>query len=210
MPELTMICYICLQPGADSDDHIIPRAFFPSPRPSNLVTLPAHYSCHNRLPEEYVRVILAGLSETSAAAQRLNAAEVTRSLRRNDPLRESLLRTLIPRAEIRSPAGLVLGAAPAVQFDRARFYPLLGKIVRGLYRHHTGRFLPVDAIMNWAIREPLVGGRADLFRATAQGLRYPEVFECRYGVAAEAATEMTIWWLRFYSGVVLRCLTRIG
>ena len=205
-----MIYYICVQPGADSDDHIIPRAFFPSPRPSNLVTLAAHYSCHNRLPEEYVRVILAGLSDRSADAQRLNEGEVSRSLRRNDPLRESLLRALIPRAEIRSPAGLVLGAAPAVQFDRSRFYPLLEKVVRGLYRHHIGRFLPVDAIMNWAIREPLVGGKADLFKAAAQGLRYTDVFDCRYGVASEAATEITIWWLRFYSGVVLRCLTRIG
>jgi len=85
-----------------------------------------------------------------------------------------------------------LGAAPAIQFDRSRFYPLLEKIVRGLYRYHTDRFLPVDAVMNWAIGEPLVGGKADLFRAAARGLRYPDVFDCRYGIAAEAETEITI------------------
>src|SRR5229473_2183987 len=44
-------CYICVQPGADTKDHVIPSGFFPQPLPTNLVTLPAHYSRHNRLSE---------------------------------------------------------------------------------------------------------------------------------------------------------------
>jgi hypothetical protein len=103
-----------------------------------------------------------------------------------------------------------VGTAPAVRFDRNRLYPLLDKIVRGLYRHHIGRFLPVDVILNWAINEPLLGGKADLFKASTRGLTYHDVFECRYGIAADGTTEMTIWWLRFYGGLVLRCLTRVG
>jgi hypothetical protein len=203
-------CYICVEPGADTDDHIIPRAFFPPPRPGNLITLRAHYSCHNRLAEEYVRVILAGLSDASTAAQRLNTGAVARSLQRNDPLRADLFAGLIRRAEIRTPAGLIVGTAPAVRFDRDRFYPLMEKIVRGLYRHHTQRFLARDTMFNWAINEPLVGGKEDLFRQGVDGLSYPDVFDCRYGIAAQGTTEMTLWWLRFYRGVVLRCLTRVG
>jgi len=48
-------CYICCGPGADSDDHVIPECFFTPPKPPNLLKLRAHYSCHNRLPEEFVR-----------------------------------------------------------------------------------------------------------------------------------------------------------
>ncbi len=40
------------RPGADTRDHVIPESFFPTPKPNNLITLPAHYSCHNRLVSE--------------------------------------------------------------------------------------------------------------------------------------------------------------
>src|SRR5437773_1070705 len=109
-------------PGADSRDHIVPTGFFPAPRPSNLVTLPAHFSCHNRLSEDYARAILAGMSGTPVARRIME--NVRRSLHRSDlggmQLRRDLIRTLRPRIEFRSPAGLDLGSSPGVQFDRRR------------------------------------------------------------------------------------------
>ena len=79
------------------------------------------------------------------------------------------------------------------------------KIVRGLYRHHTNRFLPAQQVVfNWAINEAFTGAKAQLFAQAAPGLTYPHVFECRYGIATEGSIEMTIWWLRFYRGVVMR------
>src|ERR1700737_3035376 len=192
-------CYICGRPGADTRDHVLPVSFFPMPRPNNLITLPAHYSCHNRHSEEYVRAILSGLSETGPAMH-LNEGPVTRSLRRNRPLRRDLRASMIRRIEIRSPAGLVLGTAPGIRLNTGRFYLTLEKIVRGLYRHHTGRVLPSDVPFNWAINEALVGGREALFRAAAVGIAFPGVFDYRYGIAAERTTEMTIWGLRFYGG----------
>jgi len=117
---------------------------------------------------------------------------------------------MIRRIEIRSPAGLVLGTAPGIRLNTGRFYPVFEKIVRGLYCHHTGRVLPPDVPFNWAINEGLVGGREGLFRAAAAGTTFPGVFECRYGIAAEGTTEMTIWWLRFYEGPVFRCVTQQG
>jgi hypothetical protein len=65
-------CYICGAQGSDSRDHVVPDCFFDSPRPANLLTLPAHYTCHNRLDDEYARDILSGLgSEGSGVAREL-------------------------------------------------------------------------------------------------------------------------------------------
>ena len=113
-------CYICGRPGADSRDHVIPESFFPSPRPNNLITLPAHYSCHNRLNEEYVRAILAGLAD-STPAMRLNEGPAGRAVRRNEPLRRDLRASMIRRIELQSPGGLMLGHAPGVRLDTERF-----------------------------------------------------------------------------------------
>jgi len=60
------ICYICCEDGADTDDHVIPQGFFTPPLPTVLLTLPAHFSCHHRLPEEYVRNLFSGLGQATS------------------------------------------------------------------------------------------------------------------------------------------------
>jgi hypothetical protein len=125
-------------------------------------------------------------------------------------LRRDLIRTLVPRFEIRSPAGLILGHTQGVRFDRDRVYPMLAKIVRGLYYHHTGRFLTANARFSWGLNEPLEGSRATVFAQSTTGLSYPGVFECRYGLAGDDTVEGSVWWLRFYEGAVFRCVTSYG
>jgi len=202
-------CYICVKSGADSRDHIVPGGFFPPPRPSNLITLPAHHSCHNRLSEDYARAILAGASQTPMARRVME--DVRRSLRRSDlggmKLRRDLVRTLIPRLEFRSPSGLYVGNSPGVQFDATRVYPLLQKMVRGLYHHHTGRFLPTEAPFAWGLNERPVGMLETIFAQSVLGLSYPAVFEYRYRIVADDRGELSVWWLRFYEGWIFRCAT---
>ena len=187
----------------------MPSGFFPAPRPANLIRLPAHYSCHNRLSEDYARAILAGASQTAMARQVME--EVRRSLRRSDlggmKLRRDLIRTLIPRLELRSASGLYLGSSPAVQFNRKRVYPLLEKMVRGLYHHHTRRFLPAAAPFAWQLNERPVGVLEAVFSQSVLGLSYPAIFECRYRIVADESGELSIWWLRFYEAWIFRCAT---
>ena len=212
--EKNPTCYVCVQPGADTDDHLIPRALFLSPRPTNLVTLPAHHACHKSHSEDYARAILAGMSAGSPIAAKIMALYVRPSLLRSDlkgtKLRRDLIRTLIRRIELHSPEGLILGYAPGVQFDRARVYPMLTKIVRGLYYRHVGRFLPTGARFSWGLNEPLEGRQAAMFEQSAAGLSYTGTFECRYAVGSDATGEGSVWWLRFYEGVVFRCYVFIA
>jgi hypothetical protein len=209
-------CYICTESGADTDDHVIPACFFPSPRPSRLLTLPAHYSCHNRLDEEYVRNLMASLGrDSSGSAAHLWDAEGTelghtrgavwRSFAKKTMLRRSLLAGMRPRVEVFTPGGIYLGDAPAISFDRTRMYPSLEKMVRGLYHHHAGRLLPRDAQFSWGVNEPLYGIREQMFGYATPGLSYGDVFESRYIVEDQKGLEIAAWWLRFYQWTVFRC-----
>lgn len=210
MAEDKKICFVCSLPGVDSRDHVIPECLFAPPLPNNLLTLPAHYRCHNKLQEEYFRNIAAGLgSESSSTANILLESKVARSVQRNRPLQDSLRTSLLRKIDLVSPGGIWLGSAPGIQVDRNRFYPTLEKIVRGLYRHHTSRYLPVDTTFNWAINEPLEGERLKLFQLSTPGISYPAVFECWYGVAADSEIEMAVWWLHFYNSLVMRCVTHV-
>jgi hypothetical protein len=145
------ICYICGGLGRpDSRDHVIPDCFFKSPRPANLLTLPAHYTCHNRFDDEYARDILSGLgSEGSDIAQELWNTKTKRSFERSAPLRKSFRESLVRKIDLTSPAGLVFDQAPALRIERDRFYPLMRKIVQGMYLYHTGEFLPPNFRSAW-------------------------------------------------------------
>jgi len=131
------ICYICGGLGRpDSRDHVIPDCFFKSPRPANLLTLPAHYTCHNRFDDEYARDILSGLgSEGSDIAQELWNTKTKRPFERSAPLRKSFRESLVRKIDLTSPAGLVFDQGPCPPNrkgpvlpinaqDRTRYVPL--------------------------------------------------------------------------------------
>jgi hypothetical protein len=206
--RLESVCYICGSTGPDTRDHVIPDCFFKSPRPANLLTLPAHYACHNRLDDEYARDILSGLgSEGSGTARELWNTKTKRSFERSAPLRKSLQTSLLRKIDLISPAGLVFDQAPAIRIERDRFYPLMRKIVQGVYLRHTGELLPPTFRSAWSLNAllELSGDRRRMLEASQFGLVYPEVFGCRYLIVNEGQGGASVWWLCFYTDVVLRC-----
>src|SRR5215510_12431991 len=130
---------------------------------------------------------------------------VRRSFARNVQLRRSVIAGMVPRVEMFSPGGIYLGDAPAIHFERTRVYPSLEKMVRGLYRHHTGRLLPRDARFSWGLNEMFYGIRAQTFQYATPGLQYGDVFESRFIVEHENDLEIVAWWRRFYQWTVFRC-----
>ena len=202
------VCYICGGQCPDSRDHVIPDCFFKSPRPDNLVTLPAHYTCHNHLDDEYARDILSGLgSEGSGIAQELWNTKTKRSFERSAPLRKSVKASLVRKIDLISPAGLVFDRRPAIRIEKDRFYPLMRKIVQGMYLYHTSELLPPNFRSAWNLNAllELSGDRRRMLEASEFGLVYPEIFGCRYLIVNERADDASVWWLCFYTDVVLRC-----
>jgi hypothetical protein len=202
------ICYICCGRYPDSRDHVIPDCFFKSPRPANLLTLAAHYRCHNRLHDEYARDILSGLgSQASGVAKELWNTKTKRSFERSAPLRKSVKASLVRKIDLISPAGVIFDQAPAIRIERDRFYPLMRKIVQGMYLHHTGEFLPPTFRSAWSLNAllELSDDRRRILETSRFGLVYPEVFGCRYVLENEGSEAASVWWLCFYTDVVLRC-----
>jgi hypothetical protein len=205
----TPTCYICSHNGADSRDHVVPYSFFKNPRPANILTLPAHYSCHNSFDEEYARVVLSGLgSEGSARAKELWNTKTKRSIERSAPLRESVRASLVSKVDLISPSGLVFDHTPGIRIEVDRFYPLMRKIIQGLYLHHIGEFLSPEFRSVWnpnALLE-LSSDRRRLLEASQFGEVYSDIFGCRYLVENQRTNETSsVWWLCFYTDVVLRC-----
>jgi hypothetical protein len=205
-PEPT--CYICGQQGTDSRDHVIPDCFFKSSRPANLLTLPAHYACHNHFEKKFARDILSGLgSGSSIVAQELWNSKTKRSFERNGSLRKSVRASLLRKIDLISPAGLVIDQTPAIRIERDRFYPLMRKIVQGMYFHQTGELLAPSFRSAWNLNAllELSGDRRQMLEASQFGLVYPDIFGCRYLVVTEESANASVWWLCFYRDVVLRC-----
>lgn len=174
-------------------------SFFKSPRPANILTLPAHYSCHNKFDEEYVRLILTGLgSEGSASAKELWNTKTKRSFKRSKWLQKSVRASLVPKVDLISPAGLVFDHTPGIRIETDRFYPLMRKIVQGLYVHHLGDFLSPEFRSVWnpnALLE-LSSDRRRLLEASRFGMVHPEVFGCRYLIQNQGTNEeWSVWWL---------------
>lgn len=66
------ICYNCGEP-ADSKDHLPPKAFFPTPAPSNLITMPCCTDCNNgfSLLDEKFRIFAASDEQRNSAGLRI-------------------------------------------------------------------------------------------------------------------------------------------
>jgi hypothetical protein len=102
---------------------------------------------------------------------------------------------------------LVFDQAPALRIERDRFYPLMRKIVQGMYLYHTGEFLSPNFRSAWNLNAllELSDDRRRMLEASQFGLVYPEVFGCRYLIVNEGVDDASVWWLCFYTDVVLRC-----
>lgn len=204
------LCYLCGLPGADTREHVIPYCFFTSPRPADLLTLPAHQKCNQKYStsDEYSRNILAWLGmDRSKTAQALWDGQIGRAFKRNPPLRDRIRSSLVSNVDKFSIGGIYLGSAPGLRLDTKRFYPTIEKIVRGLHRHYAKRVMPSDAKFGrWLLQEPIVGDRRIMFDRASPIIGYPDVFVAKFFLYTDESSVIgTHYWLRFYNKTDVEC-----
>jgi hypothetical protein len=204
------LCFICGKPGCEDRDHVIPSCFFADSKPDNLLTLPAHHRCHDAMDEEYTRNILATLhADKNETARELYEGKISRSMKRSAPLRAAILSTLRPEVDVKSHGGIIVGKAPGIQFDRERVYPVLEKIVKGLWLYHRGAVMPVGLSMGWHIfHVPPQGAVLEVFKHSKPGLSFPPVFRSKYLIFPREGedNEVCVWWLQFYGDLAMYCV----
>jgi hypothetical protein len=194
-------CIYCLTAEADTRDHVPPGSLFPPDRRNNLITVPVCRSCNQQyaLDDEYFRFAVAAPAyDHSEAARRVWDERIVPKVNRRPLLRSAIIKTL-RRVEVRTPAGLYLGTAPAFKLEVRRVRRVVERIVRGLLWHHFEAVpavgIEVATYINPAVPQPLMNILTTDLTLTGIG---GDVFRYRYGRAIDGP-DYSMWWLCFYT-----------
>ena len=192
------ICYFCGKDGADTDEEIPPRCFFPKGECQNIIKVPAHLKCNQEWGDsiEYLRNQLAGVSaQTNKSAHSILTTKGKRSLQRNQPLLSKIISGLRRKIEIFSPAGIYLGSKPGIELDKGLLRKFVIHMVRGLYYHHTRSVLPEGTNITWKVQPT---GEAPEWITKSPIIEiHKDVFRYRYKIIDDHP-EWSTWILGFY------------
>lgn len=219
MPDAAVCIYCGTAPDVITADHVPPRNLFPSPRPADLITVPACSPCNKSYEkdDEYFRFAMTAptpLTPGSAAERAWREGVIGGTLHRSPALKSTIIRGLT-QMEIFSPAGLYLGHMPTVQLNRGRVDRVATRIVRALHWRHYGA-VPSKGVKFSTAAGPdpkkpgvLEKVAVDLLRGRAwQGVGNGEVFRYRYDRVLDRP-DWGAWCLLFYSATfVLVLLSR--
>lgn len=140
------LCTYCGREGADTTDHVIPKNLFAEPKPSNLITVPAHFSCNQETQkdEEYFMAVLHfGPAGVTRVGKKLWEQKLRRTYRKNQGLRAAVVNSF-RRVNVMTPMGLYAGTRLGISVDWKRFNRVISKIVRGLYYFEYNEILRSD------------------------------------------------------------------
>jgi len=130
-------CGYCGSAEVKTRDHIQPKAIFPVPRPSDLITVPYCASCNHGASDsdELFRAYLSlhvGL-DTPSTGQLW--AETLRGVRNNRRLHRRLLSEMEP-IWLTTSSGVIHGQGVRGRWDSEAHDRTIERMVRGLYFHH--------------------------------------------------------------------------
>jgi len=163
-------CAYCSAP-ATTRDHVPTKKLFPSPRPSDLITVPSCESCNNRLSpdEEYFVHVLLSLREADTPTAWKLRNELFAKERTARRLRMShLMLSTIKRVRMVTAGGLHLGYGHTFEVDLDRFDRVVEKVARGLWFAEFQEQLPQDRIASVLLNPPREGQAGELIEAVFQ------------------------------------------
>lgn len=192
-------CIYCGATDSLTADHVPPKCLFPDPKPSDLITVPACEPCNNslKLDDEYFRICALSQAYEDPVGEKLWQNKVIGSTLKRSPTLRSALIQKITTVELRSPAGLYLGATPGLKFDRQRVDRVINRTVRGLLWHHY-RVKPGADIKFLTWKDPEVSSFQHILNSgTNLSSIGGGVFQYRHSTTIEDS-EQSVWFLRFY------------
>ena len=130
-------CAICGKKPATTDDHIPPKSFFPKPRPSDLITVPACLECNKsteKLDEEFRVFINMLVGKRTPESELLWKSQSLSTVQHNRRLLQKAMSSIYP-GYITSKHGIILDEADLVVWDDSP-NRVIEKMIRGLYYHH--------------------------------------------------------------------------
>ncbi len=207
-------CTYCGTPGVLHRDHVPPKGLFPSPRPNNLITVPACDGCNLGASrhDEYFRTVVALRGDVGGTpAGRRVQASVLRALNRPG---QRGFRKAIDRATEKSPILDSRGSPLSiieVQVDRLA--AVVNRITAGLFFHFFLRRVPnnckvgsqFDSEFGVETLRQFSDLNARLDSAPLM-VSHPGVYQSRCVVDSETP-DLTVWRHRFYDSVSVMSAT---
>ena len=115
-------CVYCGKPSNSNRDHVPSKQFFPSPRPSDLVTVPSCISCNERFKQDedlFRSTFLFGPGGATPAGRALWDQKLRRAYEKDLGFRSAIAAALAER-DVATPAGISLGKHMTVEIDGPR------------------------------------------------------------------------------------------
>lgn len=131
------ICFLCGKRGADTREHILSRALYPPPRPSDMLTAPSHETCNKSTArdEEWLAITWA----VTRPFPEMNQERYDRALRALKREESAKMRDAFFASFTAHESG---GAFLHVELSRVQY--VLAKIVKGLVFHEDGLLISTD------------------------------------------------------------------
>jgi len=213
-------CIYCGATDKLTKDHVPPRNLFPSPQPSNLITVPSCEACNANASkdDEYFRLIITMRRDPGNHAQvRKLLPAVFRGLEKPEKLRftRAFLKGL-KRSEVVTQGGIYLGTAPTYDVDLSRLDRVVQRTVLGLFYHESGRRLsPTHEINSYLPDEIALENEDQLddlkkLLTWCLGGSHVDIGEGVFSYwfnRVQDDPDSTGWLLRFYEAVHCLCVT---
>lgn len=204
----------CIYCGVREDlthEHLPPANLFPTPRPWDLITVPACGSCNGGFSreDEYFRVAILGPAALRSPVARALWQSVERGLRRSverdAPFAKEFLESR-RELDVRDGNGRIIGTTAARRIDPIRIERTVERIVRGLLWVEY-RCRPSEDSQFVVMMGPRPGGDPTEEPAYIANQVLPEsallrsvgggIFEYRHHIVGMEPTRSN-WFLRFY------------
>lgn len=194
-----MVCAICGVNEATTRDHIPPRCIFPTPRPNNLVTVPACPGCNNGASDldDLFKVYLSfQAAESNDLARELLLERTTRTLEHNQRLLNQL-REDLTEIEVPGEDGIPRSATGVLWCSEAHD-AVIERVLRGLYYVHSGEIpIPTDAEVKVQWLNGVPGELAHILPMLTTVTIEEDQFTYKY-IIAEDDPRYSTWVFDFY------------
>jgi hypothetical protein len=209
MKKTDAICYLCGQPlqGEIDDDHVPPKQFYAKSlrklhNPDDLLTLPVHKSCNisYQKDEDYFVHSIAPLAMESYPGKAI-FEDISNQFKRPQGKR---IGEMIRKEFDDRPSGLILPAGKVVKrFSGDRIWRVVWKIVRGLFFHEYGRFLPENTprvFDNVSVGDRPPEKFVPILASPPRG-KYPAVFDYKF-ICVPELNNFHAWAMLFWDRLI--------
>ena len=202
MDSIQPICVYCGRREKETDDHVPPKSFYPKPRPSDLITVPACLQCNQdagKDEEFFLATFMFSEAGITKAGNLLWSEKLRRMYEKNLGLKRKIADNL-ERSDIMTPAGIFLGRKMTIKTDEARFERVANKIVKGLYYFEYKETMPANTkLMTLFLRnqEHFDAAKKVVDELRPGSRKWPGIFEYKYNRMVKSISE-SIWLLLFW------------